>query len=74
MNPLFCWELLRVVIPKQKDEICLYGKGLKSLRIGQSAGNASNRRTLIDYYVGASASKREVSHRDKDIVRTHMKV
>ena len=33
-----CWKTLRVVIPKQRDEICSNGNGLKSLQIGQSAG------------------------------------
>ena len=33
-----CWDTLRALIPKQKDEIYLNGYGLKSLRIGQSAG------------------------------------
>lgn len=33
-----CWNTLRVVIPKRRDEICSNGNGLKSLQIGQSAG------------------------------------
>ena len=33
-KPLFCWNTLRALIPKRKDEIYLYGNGLKSLRIG----------------------------------------
>ena len=37
-NLSLCWNTLRALIPKRKDEICLNGNGLKSLRIGQSAG------------------------------------
>lgn len=33
-----CWNTLRVVIPKRRDEICSNGNGLKSLQIGKSAG------------------------------------
>ena len=29
-----CWNALRVVIPKRRDEICSNGNGLKSLQIG----------------------------------------
>ena len=29
-----CWNTLRVVLPKRRDEICSNGNGLKSLQIG----------------------------------------
>lgn len=36
-NLFNCWDTLRVLTPKRKNEISLNGNGLKSLRIGQSA-------------------------------------
>lgn len=62
VNPLFCWKFLRAVIPKRKDETSLYGNGLKSLRIGKSAGKFRIGKPSSTIYVETSVSKWAVSH------------
>ena len=57
-----CWDTLRAETLKRKDEICLYGYGLKSFRIGRSAAKfrIGKRSQTMLYAVETSVSKWEM--------------